>query len=104
MVDPMIGAGVREIVEPLLAESGVPGATVAAVVDGQPVLKAAFGSADLGGTSPLDPDARFYIYSITKTLTAIATLQLAEQGRLNLDVPVQAYLPDLALVEPVTVR
>jgi D-alanyl-D-alanine carboxypeptidase len=90
--------------ENLLHGSAVPGAAVAVIVDGHPVLEAGIGSADLACASPLESDAQFYIYSITKTLTAIATLQLAEQGRVALDGPIQTYLPDLALPESVTVR
>lgn len=92
------------VVEGLLRETGTPGVAVSLVVDGQSVLEAAFGSAGVEGMPVLDTDARFYIYSITKTLSAIATLQLAEQRRVDLDAPVQDHLPELSLPERVTVR
>lgn len=91
-------------VESLLREHAVPGAAVTVVVDGQTVLRTGHGAADLAGVSPLDANAQFYIYSITKTLTAVATLQLAEDGRLELDSPIQDHLPDLMLPDPVTIR
>lgn len=102
--DPNLAQRMGNAVENLLHECAVPGATVAVVIDGQPMLYAGFGASDLGGTSPLDVNAQFYIYSITKTLTAIATLQLVEQGRIEPDGPIQTYLPDLVLPQPVTIR
>lgn len=104
LTDPALARRMGSTVESLLHWSAVPGAAVAVVVDGRPVLQAGYGSADLAGSSPLDVNAQFYIYSITKTLTAIATLQLAEQGRVELDDSIQTYLPKLGLPEPVTIR
>lgn len=52
----------------------------------------------------LSKDARFYIYSITKTLIATASLHLVGSGLLELDVPVQTYLPDLPLNTSITLR
>jgi D-alanyl-D-alanine carboxypeptidase len=77
---------------------------VALTVDGRPALVAAVGHRDLEGTKPLDPEARFYAYSITKTFLAIAVLRLAEQGHLGLDDRLQAILPETPVDEPVTLR
>lgn len=87
-----------------LQKKATPGAAFAVLVDGQPVISSAAGYARQDQSAPLDPAARFPIYSITKTLIAAVTLQLAEQDRLRLDAPVQAYLPALALPAPVTLR
>lgn len=53
------------------------------------------GDADRDG-SPLQRDAIFRISSLTKPVTAVATLILVEEGRLRLDEPVEAFLPELA--------
>jgi CubicO group peptidase (beta-lactamase class C family) len=53
------------------------------------------GDADRSGT-PLERDALFRISSLTKPVTAVATLLLVEEGRLRLDEPVEAFLPELA--------
>jgi D-alanyl-D-alanine carboxypeptidase len=50
----------------------------------------------------LGTDSAFPIYSITKTLTAICVLRLAESGSLRLDVPVQEWLPELQLPGAIT--
>lgn len=88
----------------LLDDAGAPGATVSLLLDGKPVLEAGIGFRDLARTIPLSPDARFYLYSVTKTLIAAALLQHVDRGALALDTPIQSYLPDLSLPAPVTVR
>jgi D-alanyl-D-alanine carboxypeptidase len=47
-------------------------------------------------------DSTFPIYSITKTLTAICALRLADDGLLRVDLPIQAWLPELELPATVT--
>ncbi|MFF7643272.1 serine hydrolase [Streptomyces canus] len=61
---------------------------------------------DLESGRPADPDARFRAGSTTKVVTAAAVLRLAHEGRIDLDTPVQHYLPGLLgrRFRPVTVR
>jgi D-alanyl-D-alanine carboxypeptidase len=47
---------------------------------------------------------KFYIYSITKTFTAVRILQLTEAGALDLDAPISSYLRDTQLSDRITVR
>ncbi|WP_439402511.1 serine hydrolase domain-containing protein [Bradyrhizobium sp. DASA03068] len=63
------------------------------------------GTAGLGVTNvlhprPVDGDTLFQIASITKTFTATALLQLAEQRRVNLDDPISAHLPEFTVADP----
>lgn len=87
-----------------LAETATPGVGIALLLDGQPVVAASVGFRDPEQTTPLDPDAQLYIYSVTKTLIAAVILQLVEQGQLALDAPIQTYLTRLPLDTPVTLR
>ncbi|MEV0565323.1 serine hydrolase domain-containing protein [Dactylosporangium sp. NPDC050588] len=66
----------------------------------------AAGIADVRTGRTVPVDGRFRIGSMTKTFTAVVTLQLVAEGRLDLDGTVQHYLPDLlpAGTAPVTVR
>ncbi|MEU0558354.1 serine hydrolase domain-containing protein [Dactylosporangium sp. NPDC006015] len=66
----------------------------------------AAGIADVRTGRTVPVDGRFRIGSMTKTFTAVVTLQLVAEGRLDLDETVQHYLPDLlpAGTAPVTVR
>jgi D-alanyl-D-alanine carboxypeptidase len=86
-------------------------ASVAVMVDGQVVHEAAFGVRVAGGDEPVDPTDRFRIASISKTITAITTLRLVEEGLLTLDDPVGALVVEhlgLAVADPdaasITVR
>jgi len=71
---------------------------------------AGHGVADAGSKEPVTPDTVFRIGSITKTFTAIAVMQLCEQGLVDLDAPVSRYLRSVQLIpakasfRPVTVR
>ncbi|MFI5979840.1 serine hydrolase domain-containing protein [Streptomyces sp. NPDC051555] len=67
----------------------------AAVRDGADRWRGATGFADVDTRRPTRPDMRHRIGSITKTFTAVAVLQQAARGRIELDRPVGDYLPDL---------
>lgn len=69
-------------------------ASVAVMVDGQMVHRAAFGERIAGSDDPADVDDRFRIASISKTITAIVTMQLVEAGTLSLDEPVGQIVID----------
>lgn len=60
---------------------------------GKVIYKKSFGFADLSFKIPNSADTKFKIASITKAFTAVLTLQLVEQGKLDLDAKFQTYLP-----------
>jgi CubicO group peptidase (beta-lactamase class C family) len=92
---PALDASLRGAIE----RKEVPGA-VAQVVDRERVLyQGAFGVADVSTGRPLARDAIFRIASMTKPITSVALMQLAEQGRLGLDDAAEKYLPELAGVK-----
>jgi CubicO group peptidase (beta-lactamase class C family) len=80
------------------------------VVRGRDVAYALHGLADVATGRPVTEDTVFRVASITKTFTAIAVLQLAEQGLVDLDEPANAYLRTVQLLHkgegwrPATVR
>ncbi|MFK0117496.1 serine hydrolase domain-containing protein [Streptomyces sp. NPDC090994] len=92
------------------ALAGLPAAhTTAALVrvggtDG--TWRGSAGVHDLETGRPADPDGRFRVGSVTKVFTAAVALQLASEGRLDLDRTARSYLPDLipASYADVTVR
>lgn len=71
----------------------VPGVQLAVMRDGRLVWNAAVGMADLEQRVPVTPGTRFRIGSVSKPLTATALAILARSGRLDLDAPVQRYVP-----------
>ncbi|WP_329192011.1 MULTISPECIES: serine hydrolase domain-containing protein [unclassified Streptomyces] len=87
--------------------AGMPG-LFAEVRDGDQVWRGAAGFADLATGSPVTPDMRHRVGSITKTFTAAAVLQQVESRRIALDAPIGRYLPEHAPAggrgEAITVR
>ncbi|MFE1768175.1 serine hydrolase domain-containing protein [Streptomyces angustmyceticus] len=79
----------------LVTRYGIPGAAAEAVEPGCGRWTAARGVADLGSGRPMNAGDRLRIGSITKTFTATVVVQLAAEGRLGLDDPVERYLPGL---------
>ena len=67
---------------------------VMVVRDGETWLSQSYGMANLEQEMPHTLDTRFRIGSLTKQFTAAAILQLQDQGRLDVQAPVQTYLPD----------
>lgn len=59
------------------------------------IYNASFGFTDATKTNKLTPDYRFNIGSITKEFSAVALLQLEEQGKLKLDDKVSKFMPEL---------
>ena len=74
--------------------SAEPGCEVLVSKHGQVIYKKAFGSADLELNVPLKPDMVFNLASITKQFTAVAILQLVEQGKISLQDSLQKFIPD----------
>ncbi len=100
-------AEIDRLAERELAEAGVPGLAIGLTgPDGAAVVRT-YGLADLAAGRPIEPTTLFEIGSIGKTFTAIAVVQLAEEGRLDLDAPVVDVLPWLEIPvvgRPITIH
>ena len=95
----------KPLVRAHLTQRNVPGLSVAVGVGGELVWSEGFGWADLEKQLPVTPDTVFRIGSVSTALTSAAAGLLMEQGRLNLDEEVQAYVPTFPKKEwPVTLR
>ena len=70
--------------------------TISEANGGTPTLDPASG--------PVDPDVAWNIGSATKTFVAVVVLQLAEEGRIDLDAGIAGYLPDLRAADRITPR
>jgi CubicO group peptidase (beta-lactamase class C family) len=70
------------------------GASVAVVLDGEPVVDLWGGTIDAGGTQPWDSDTIINVWSTTKTMTALCALLLADRGDLDFHAPVARYWPE----------
>ncbi len=74
-------------------ERGIPGLAIAVAVDGRIVFSEGFGYADLEQRVPVWPTTKFRIASISKPLTAVGLMELVQAGKVDLDAPVQKYVP-----------
>jgi CubicO group peptidase (beta-lactamase class C family) len=79
-----------------LLNAGDTGAAAAVYVDGEPVVDVWGGFADAARTRPWQRDTIVNVWSVTKTMTALCALILADRGDLDLDAPVARYWPQFA--------
>lgn len=83
----------------------IPGLTVALAAESGRIWSHGYGVADVENEVPAKPETVYRLGSISKPITAVAVLQLAERGRLDLDAPVQTYVPSFPQKPwPITAR
>ena len=82
-----------KVVEDAIAQEPAPGFAVSVMVDGQFVWSTGFGYADLEQDVPMRPTSRTRIGSVSKPMAAAAVMRLWDQGLVDLDAPVQTYVP-----------
>ena len=92
-IEPNAGRIADRILEALVQTNGVPGMAASVWRDGREVWAGAAGVADLETGRAADTDTVFRLASVSKLFAATAAARLAEQGRLDLDAPVQDDLP-----------
>lgn len=85
--------------------SETPGGQVCVKHHGKLIYSRCFGLANLEHHIPITPTTRFHVASVSKQVTVLSLLLLAEQGKVNLDADIRCYLPEMIhFKEPVTVR
>src|SRR5450631_432662 len=98
-------ATVQALIDAEMARTRAPAVSIAVSRGGRLVWSAAIGCADLELDAPMSKTTRMRIGSVSKPLTAAALGLLVQQGRLDLDAPVQRYVPDFPQKDwPVTTR
>lgn len=95
---------IDQLAKDVLANSGVPSASLVVVRDGQIAYAKAYGDARLDPRTAATTEMRYSIGSISKQFTATAILLLQEQGKLSLDDKVSKFIPDLTRANEVTIR
>ena len=75
----------------------IPGLSLAVVRGGDVLWVEGFGHADRSRRTPATPDTVFSAGSLAKPFTALAVMQLAAAGRIDIDRPLRTYLPELAI-------
>ena len=95
----------RLLIDSLMAAEAIPGLSVAVGRTSEVTWSEGFGYADLTHDVKVTPETRFRVGSVSKPITAAALGLLLERGALDLDVPVQDYVPSFPVKRfPVTTR
>lgn len=85
---------IQSQLDKIVADKMVTGVAAAYSIDGETIEQAIAGYADNDAGTPFELDTKLRMGSIAKTMTALAVMQLLEQGKLDLDVPIQTYIPN----------
>jgi CubicO group peptidase (beta-lactamase class C family) len=72
-----------------------PGASVLVLRDGKPLIRKAYGRANLEAPTAATPQTNYRLASVTKQFTSASILLLAQAGKLRLEDPIQKWLPSL---------
>lgn len=116
--DSVVAAGVEDIrndltpqIKSVMKKYSVPGLSLVVVRGKETLWAEGFGYADKGARRPATPDTVYRAGSLAKPFTAIAVMQLASAGKINIDKPLNRYFPQLSIrsrfettTEPLTVR
>jgi CubicO group peptidase (beta-lactamase class C family) len=89
-------AAARDLFERRLADGTEVGASLAVSIEGELVVDLWGGWADAARTRAWAEDTLVNVYSVSKTMTAITALFLADRGVINFDAPVASYWPEFA--------
>jgi D-alanyl-D-alanine carboxypeptidase len=90
---PSLEATLLPVVTDQMSKMGIPGLIVSVQTPDRGAWQAALGVSDVATRAPMDVADHVRIGSITKSMTATVILQLAQEGRLRLDDPLQPYFP-----------
>jgi len=82
-----------------VATGKIPGAIVLIQQHGKPVYHQAFGVQDEVSKAPITDKTIFRLFSMTKAITAVVSMQLLQEGKYKLDDPVSKYIPPFANVK-----
>lgn len=93
-----VGAWIAEQLPELLRKHRVPAASIA-VLSGDEIFTTASGVLNKLTGVEATPDSVFQIGSITKVWTASLVMQLVDEGLVELDAPLQRYMPEFALAD-----
>ncbi len=90
----------RQAAREALAAYQVPGFSVGIIKDGKIVMAEGFGTRTQGERQPADANTLYAIASNTKAFVSSSIVKLHLEGKLDLDAPVQQYLPEFQLYDP----
>ncbi|MBA9084365.1 CubicO group peptidase (beta-lactamase class C family) [Fontibacillus solani] len=96
---PVDSAKIDDHIESMIEQLQIPGVALGIVKGDQIVYLKGYGTSGPDG-DPITPQTPFIIGPTSKSFTALSIMQLVEQGKIDLDAPVQQYLPNFKLADP----
>jgi len=99
-----LSGAVDSVVKAAMQQQGIPGMTVALAKNGSMLYVQAYGLSDIATHLATQPDTIFQIGSITKQFTAAVIMKLQEQGKVDVDDALHAYLPEYNFPGTITLR
>lgn len=94
--DPAAFAKAKADIEAGIAAGKIPGGLFLVAKGGKVVNITAVGTEGPGDADPVTPETIFRVYSMTKPIVSVATMQLVEDGKIGLDDPISKYIPEFA--------
>lgn len=91
--EPALARRVDSMLTAFLRAERIPGASVGVVRCGRTLVAKGYGMADLEHGAKATPATLFRLASVSKPFAAVLGARLAEQGRMDLDAPIQRYVP-----------
>ena len=88
---------IAELVDLEMSDHEITGISIALIDDQKVIWQKGFGFADLENKIPATPETIYRAGSISKVFTAAATMQLAEQGKIDIDQPLVKALPEFSI-------
>ncbi|MFI7670871.1 serine hydrolase domain-containing protein [Nocardia sp. NPDC049526] len=101
--EPAYAAAIRPVITTLMKDNAIPGAVVVVKSPKQGDWAAAFGTRAIDTREPIEVDDYFRVGSNTKTMTSTVILQLAQDGKLSLDDPIDKYWPGVPNGDRITI-
>lgn len=83
-----------KLIKKLVEDGEIVGATTLVIHNGNEIYQSEFGYADKENKIPMNRDTIFRMYSMTKPITAVATMILVERGDISLFDPINKYFPE----------
>jgi D-alanyl-D-alanine carboxypeptidase len=93
--DSELAAKLQRLLDQTVADGTIPGAVLSVHIPGAEPWVGASGVRDRRTKAPMEPTTNVRIASISKIFTAVVALQLVDEGKIQLDQPIAAWLPDL---------
>jgi CubicO group peptidase (beta-lactamase class C family) len=93
--DPKLPA-VSDRMREFIAQNEIAGAVTLVASPDKTLHLDAIGHADIAASAPIEPDSIFWIASMTKPLTGVAVMMMADEGKLSLDDAVSKHIPELS--------